>query len=89
MSHSRGQAAFRELRPKPITELDLGYYLAGNGHHTVLESLYGAEKEVERTWERAQNGREVRSESVIITRTQEKASLTISSIFVGIVILLS
>lgn len=69
MSHSRGQAAFRKMRPKPITELDLSYYLAGNGHHTILESLYGAEKEVRKIWERAQSGREVRTESVIITRT--------------------
>jgi hypothetical protein len=45
------QAAFRKLKPKPTTELDLGYYLAGNGHHTVLEALHGAEREVERAWE--------------------------------------
>jgi hypothetical protein len=45
------QAAFRKLKPKPTTETDLGYYLAGNGHHTVLESLHGAEREVERTWQ--------------------------------------
>jgi len=45
------QAAFRKLKPKPTTETDLGYYLAGNGHHTVLEALHGAEREVERTWQ--------------------------------------
>jgi CRISPR/Cas system-associated exonuclease Cas4 (RecB family) len=44
------QAAFRKLKPKPTTETELGFYLAGNGHHTVLESLHGAEREVERTW---------------------------------------
>jgi len=44
------KAVFQKLVPKPLTNRELGYYVIGNGHHIVLESLHGAQREVERKW---------------------------------------
>jgi len=44
------QAAFRRLHPRPLTERDLSFFSAGRGHHDLLESIYGAEREVRREW---------------------------------------
>jgi CRISPR/Cas system-associated exonuclease Cas4 (RecB family) len=37
--------------PKPNTERELSFYSVGQGHHSILEGLHNADREVEHVWE--------------------------------------
>lgn len=44
------KAAFRKLQPKPLTEVQFSYFLAGRGHHETIQFISNAEPEKEIEW---------------------------------------